>query len=110
VGAGKGGVRATRGTGGGPAAQAGLKVGDVIRTAGGVALHSSDHLVSVLARYTPGDQIELKVVRGGKEMTLTATLDRLPPTGRPSYDTWGRAPCTRRRVPFPQRRPTGLFP
>jgi S1-C subfamily serine protease len=63
---------------GGPAAKAGLKKGDRIVMAGGKEMKSYDDLHSVLAGRKPGDDLELKVMRDGKEQAITVKLGEAP--------------------------------
>jgi S1-C subfamily serine protease len=65
-------------TGGGPADRAGLRAGDVIRTAGGTPVPDPQALAGVLAAARPGDQLTLSVERGGQELTVKLTLGELP--------------------------------
>ncbi len=60
----------------GPAARAGLRVGDVIKKAGDKSVRTFDDLVNELNRHRPGDKIELHVRRDGKEQKLQVTLAR----------------------------------
>ena len=62
---------------GGPAAKAGLKPGDVILEVDGKPTPTADVLVSVLADLRPGQQVPVKLVRHGKEITVTVTLGEL---------------------------------
>jgi uncharacterized protein YndB with AHSA1/START domain len=48
----------------GPAAEAGLKKGDVITSIGGLAVTDWDSLTTTLARYKAGDRISVRYVRG----------------------------------------------
>lgn len=59
---------------GGPAAKAGVKADDVITALDGKPVPSADGLVHALGAYAPGDDVELTVSRGSRELTLTATL------------------------------------
>jgi membrane-associated protease RseP (regulator of RpoE activity) len=61
-----------------PAEKAGLKVGDLIKAVGERTIVSADSLKEALGRYKPGRKVKLKIVRGGKEQTLEATLTRYP--------------------------------
>jgi putative serine protease PepD len=63
---------------GSPAAKAGLKVGDLIVAIDGQAVQSYGELVSRIRDHKPGDKVTLKVVRGGNETTITATLAERP--------------------------------
>jgi putative serine protease PepD len=66
---------------GGPAARAGLKVGDVIQSVDGKATPTSDELGSVLASYKPGQTVTLKVVhQSGSTDLVKATLGEYPGT------------------------------
>ena len=65
-------------TSGGPADRAGLRAGDVIRTAGGTSTPDTQALATALAAAHPGDKIALSVVRGTERLTVTATLGELP--------------------------------
>jgi S1-C subfamily serine protease len=58
----------------GPAAKAGLKSGDRIVTADGKEVKSFEDLKALVAHRKPGDKVVLKVVRDGKEQSLTVTL------------------------------------
>jgi S1-C subfamily serine protease len=62
---------------GGPAAKAGIKPGDVILEVNGQPTPTADVLVSVLADLHPGQQVPVKLVRHGKEVTVTVTLGEL---------------------------------
>jgi len=58
-----------------PAADAGLKDGDIITALNGTKLDRRNPLASTLALYTVGDTVEITVLRDGKERTLKATLE-----------------------------------
>jgi serine protease Do len=59
---------------GGPAAQAGLKPGDVVRSIDGQPVVASGDLPAYIAPLNPGKQVKLEVWRQGKAMELTAKL------------------------------------
>ena len=60
---------------GSPAAQAGLRAGDIITAIDGQAVNESRPLQTVLLARKPGDRLSLKVARGtNAETTLTVTL------------------------------------
>lgn len=59
---------------GGPAEAAGLKAGDIVLEINGIKLSIQKSLGSVVAELQPGAQLTLKVLREGRELTLTATL------------------------------------
>jgi serine protease Do len=59
---------------GGPADQAGLQSGDVIRQVNGQPIVASGDLPALIGRALPGDQITLQVVRQGEPLSLSAKL------------------------------------
>ena len=59
---------------GGPADQAGLKVGDVIRQVDGQAIVASGDLPAYIGQAVPGAQVRLDVWRDGKGLALNAKL------------------------------------
>jgi putative serine protease PepD len=65
-------------TSGGPADRAGLRPGDVIKTAGGTPTPDTQALAGVLAAADPGDQVTLSVTRGGQDLDVKLTLGQLP--------------------------------
>jgi putative serine protease PepD len=65
-------------TSGGPADQAGLRPGDIIRAAGGTSTPDTQALVGALAAAHPRDQITLSVTRGGQDLDVKLTLGELP--------------------------------
>jgi putative serine protease PepD len=73
------GVSVSKVSGGGPAQKAGIKVGDVIEKVGSASVTSYDQLVSVLARYSPGQSLTLTVSRNGQIKQIKVTLGNRPP-------------------------------
>jgi serine protease Do len=76
-----------------PAAEAGLKEGDVIIEFNGKKITDSQHLRLMAAQTPPGTKVSVKAIRDGKEQTFTIKLGELPSeglakTGRPG----GRGP------------------
>jgi S1-C subfamily serine protease len=63
---------------GSPAADAGLRAGDVITNADGTSIGSAADLQAVIAKHKPGDRISLSWRPGGQgsAKTATVTLDR----------------------------------
>jgi putative serine protease PepD len=59
---------------GSPAADAGLKVGDVVVSIDDQPINGSEGLVGVVRDHSPGDKVTIVVVRNGEQVTLTATL------------------------------------
>lgn len=61
-----------------PAARAGLKAGDVVIELNGKKVSDSRHFRLMVAQTPPKSKVTLKLLRDGKERTLTATLGTLP--------------------------------
>jgi putative serine protease PepD len=59
---------------GGPAAGAGLKEGDIIRSIDGKAATTTDQLMALTLTKRPGDRVEVKYERAGTQATATITL------------------------------------
>jgi serine protease Do len=64
--------------GGGPAARAGLKAGDVILSLDGTAIVDSRDLARKVASENPGKAASLQIWRDGKEQTLGLAVAALP--------------------------------
>ncbi len=64
----------------GPAAQAGLQTGDVITRLGNEAVPNSQALANALLLTNPGNTVAVQVYRGGKQLTINATLSELTAT------------------------------
>lgn len=56
------------------AAEAGLEPGDVIVAVDGEAVQGSAELSAAIVSHQPGEEVEIRVVRGGEERTIVATL------------------------------------
>jgi putative serine protease PepD len=61
-------------TPGGPASTAGLQAGDIIRSIAGSPAASTEQLMALTLSKRPGDKVELKYERDGREATATITL------------------------------------
>ncbi|MBK8458415.1 MAG: Do family serine endopeptidase [Phyllobacteriaceae bacterium] len=61
-----------------PAKAAGIKSGDVITEVDGKAIESPKDLSRLIGDLTPGKEIELTLMRGGKPEKLKLTLGKLP--------------------------------
>ncbi|MBN2543731.1 DegQ family serine endoprotease [bacterium] len=61
-----------------PAEKAGLKVGDVIIEMNGAEMENTYTLRNKIAATKPGTEVELTIVRKGKEKTVTIELGTLP--------------------------------
>ena len=65
-------------TAGSPAANAGIKVHDVITKVNNQAIDDLHPLKDVLRQYAPGTKASVVVYRGGKSQTLQVTLGTHP--------------------------------
>lgn len=74
----QGGVEVQTVATGSPAAEAGLRVGDIISTVGEADIAEAGELSVLLAESKPGDSISLTVLRDGEQVSLTAQLTRQP--------------------------------
>jgi 2-alkenal reductase len=73
------GVYVTEVTSGGPSAEAGVRVGDLIIAADGQELRVFGDLIAYLFNNkNPGDTVELTVLRNGNERTIEVVLGRRP--------------------------------
>ncbi|MGF7228979.1 MAG: S1C family serine protease [Candidatus Saccharibacteria bacterium] len=63
---------------GAPAANAGLKEGDVITKVNGTAIDQNTSLTSLLDQHAVGDKITVTVNRGGKTLSIDVTLGNAP--------------------------------
>ena len=63
---------------GSPAADAGVKSGDVVVSVNGKQVTAANELTAAIAALRPGDKATLKVQRGGSTVTLTVTLGTRP--------------------------------
>ncbi|MFJ5100661.1 trypsin-like peptidase domain-containing protein [Streptomyces sp. NPDC088554] len=58
----------------GPGDRAGIKPGDVITQVDKERVHSGEELIVKIRAHRPGDKLELTLVRGGEERTMSLTL------------------------------------
>jgi serine protease Do len=58
-----------------PASEAGIEAGDVVKSFGGTEIASVPQFRRVVASVTPGKEVEVRVVRDGRILILTATLE-----------------------------------
>src|SRR5579859_6254921 len=62
---------------GSPAANAGVKVGDVITELNGKKMDNSGALQAAISSHRPGDKVTLGIIRDGKSMSLPVTLESI---------------------------------
>ena len=62
----------------GPAAKAGLKVGDIVQTMDGLRVDDTTKMMARIAAKAPGEKIKLGVYRSGKTVELEATAGMRP--------------------------------
>jgi serine protease Do len=97
------GAEVTQVAEGGPAAEAGIQIGDVITRYNSEAVRDNSHLVDLVTATTPGTRVPVEVYRGGERVTLNATIEELNlDTERGMVPT--RAP---RETPRPEPTDTG---
>ncbi|ATX81117.1 serine protease Do [Mariprofundus ferrinatatus] len=63
---------------GSAADKAGIRAGDVIVSIDGEAIHKAHDLPIRVARHAPGDKVKLGIIRDGKLINLTATVEAMP--------------------------------
>ncbi len=63
---------------GGPAAASGLKTQDLIQSVNGAAIGSSRELARKIAEFAPDTNVDVKVLRAGKEETIKVKLGKFP--------------------------------
>jgi membrane protease YdiL (CAAX protease family) len=61
---------------GSPAEKAGLRVKDVITSFDGHDVHAFDELAKRVAQRKPGEEVEITLLRDGKEISIRAVLDK----------------------------------
>ncbi|MEX1357600.1 MAG: trypsin-like peptidase domain-containing protein [Gaiellaceae bacterium] len=72
------GARLVEVVSGSPAAEAGLRQGDVVTEVAGAGIGSADELREAVAARKPGDSLELTVERDGETTTVTVELGTRP--------------------------------
>ena len=61
-----------------PAAQAGIKDGDIIVSVGGKVIDDGHPLDATLSQFSPGDTVSVEILRGTQRLTLEVTLGTRP--------------------------------
>lgn len=99
----------------GPAAKAGIEVGDIIVEFGGKTIDSSSDLPPVVGRSRIGADTKVSVIRNGKPQTLTVRVEELPKDeeltlaeGKPSSSSDNRLNITVTDLTPEQRKELGL--
>lgn len=59
---------------GSAADKAGIRIGDIILSVNGEEVNPDQNLAYLISKYKPGDSVELKIAREGKEMNVSADL------------------------------------
>ncbi len=75
---GKGGVLVEEVLPGSPAQKAGMNAADVILALGDIPVASAEHYHSLIQTYTPGDKLELSLLRGLQQLESGVVLTTLP--------------------------------
>jgi putative serine protease PepD len=73
-----GGAQVGEATAGGPAADAGIRAGDVITEVDGRQVRDPEDVAQAIEDNEPGDRVEVRVQRGGSEQTIEVTLGQRP--------------------------------
>jgi len=73
------GAYVTQVASGGPAAQAGIQRGDIILSVGEYILDENRSYLNTLFNYQPGEQVDIRVLRGNEEITVSVTLGEARP-------------------------------
>jgi serine protease Do len=66
---------------GSPAAEAGLKSGDIIVAVNGTKVDATHDLSTLIVAYSPGDKVTLQINRGGQMQSISVTLGTYPANG-----------------------------
>ncbi len=86
------------------AAQAGLKVGDVLLKIADDLIEEVEDVFTAIGKHAPGDTIEVRVRRGDEELTLKAKLKTPPNMTARRFEQMNSmsGPRSKRRSGFPQ--------
>ncbi len=63
---------------GDPAEKAGLRVGDIILKIGGIAINSPTRMIRIVGVISPGQTVQLDILREGKPKVIPVKLDNYP--------------------------------
>ncbi len=75
---------------GGPAAVAGLQVGDLVTSIDGRGVHSLDDMAALLASRAVGERLAFVAIRGVDALRIDVTLTKRPPPDARRFPTFGR--------------------
>jgi serine protease Do len=64
---------------GGPAASAGIKTGDILVSINGKAIDQEHPLDTLLTQFSPGETVQIEIIRGGQHTTTSVKLGTRPP-------------------------------
>jgi serine protease Do len=107
--AGNAGALVTTVTAGGPAASAGIKVGDVITAFNGKPVKDSAALVASVTSVAPGTSVPVTIVRGKKSQTLNVKVGELTVDPEPDAPAAAAAPGRMRTPPTqPESKDSGF--
>jgi putative serine protease PepD len=70
----EGGARISTVSAGGPAARAGLRVGDVVTEINNEPVDTAEALIVAIRTHQPGESVRLAYERSGRSRSLTITL------------------------------------
>ena len=70
---------------GSPAAEAGLKAGDIVTMVDKTPIDADHRLADIVAQYKPGDKVTLTVWRSGDTRTITVTVGAHPEDAQRAY-------------------------
>jgi serine protease Do len=70
------GVLIAQVTTGSPAARAGIRIGDVVVRFAGQEIRDGRHFRNLVAATAPGTKVQIDLLRDGKPITVTATVDK----------------------------------
>ena len=90
-----------------PAAQAGIKPGDIVVKVNGIEVTPDHTLSAIVADLAPGTRIPIDVLRQGRPMTITALVAKRP-TQDEMAKTFGQPPAPTNPFASPEKQGEGL--
>lgn len=61
-----------------PASRAGIQKGDIILEINGQKINENNTLAAIISRYSPGDWVNLKILREGREINISLQIGQYP--------------------------------